>query len=320
MDLKAQKMTVSIKVDNLSLIVPYYVQPERVASSWLSTLFGAAMAVPRRRFTTILDDVSFEAMQGDRIALIGRNGAGKSSLLRVLAGAFEPTHGTMSMVGSRQALLSMALGFNQEATIMENIFLRATAMRIPARQIKDMVDPVLEFSGLREVANRRLLTLSSGQRMRLGFAISTAVQHDIMLFDEWFGAGDAQFVERARERLLDRIEGSGIVIMASHNDSLLRKLCNRALLIDGGRLLFDGSVSEVLSKYRKLYPTAYRKAAARKARAKAKEKAQAKNARKKAESLVGSGSAVVEASGTDLKEKGSDFGSSNRARDTVSVP
>lgn len=279
-------MTISLEVENLSLIVPYYVQPERQASTWLSTLLGAATAVPRRHFTTILDDVSFKAAEGDRIALVGRNGAGKSSLLRVLAGAFEPTLGTVRVEGSRQALLSMALGFNQEATIMENIFLRATAMRMPTRQIKDIVDPVLDFSGLREVANRRLLTLSSGQRMRLSFAITTAVQHDIMLFDEWFGTGDAQFLRRARERLVNRIEGSGIVVMASHNDGLLRTFCNRALLIDGGRLLFEGSVEDVLAEYKKLYPpdpeqVAEKKRQRAKLRRKLKRKEEAKKRARK---------------------------------------
>lgn len=244
----------SIEVRDLSLVVPYYAQPERTASSWAATLLGAALSVPRRRFATLLDKVDLVINEGERVALIGRNGAGKSTLLRVLAGAFEPTGGSVRIAGSRQALLSIGLGFNAEATIMENIYLRATAMGVPSADIRDLVDPVLEFSGLREVANRRLLTLSSGQRMRLGFAISTAVQTDIMLLDEWFGAGDAQFLRRARKRMLDRMGGSKIVVVASHNDALLHKLCNRAVLIDGGRVVFDGSVSETLAEYRRLYP------------------------------------------------------------------
>jgi len=244
----------AIEVRNASLVVPYYAQPEKVASSWLSTLFGAATAVPKRQFATLLDGLNFTINEGERVALIGGNGAGKSTLLRVLAGAFEPTSGSVGIRGSRQALLSIGLGFNAEATIMENIFLRATAMGIPPRDIRALVEPVLEFSGLAEVANRRLLTLSSGQRMRLGFAISTAHQTDIMLLDEWFGAGDAQFVKRARERMMNRVNGSKIVVIASHNDSLLRKLCNRALVIDHGRVAFDGAVDEALVVYRKLHP------------------------------------------------------------------
>ena len=256
----------SIVVKDLSLVVPYYAQPEEApSSSWLATLFGAATAVPRRRFATLLDGVSFRIGEGERVALIGRNGAGKSTLLRALAGAFEPTSGKGEITGSKQALLSVGLGFNKEATIQENIYLRASAMGIPSEGIRDMVDPVLEFSDLREVANRRLLTLSSGQRMRLGFAISTMIQHDIILLDEWLGTGDAQFVRRARERMMDRVVGSSIVVIASHKQSLLKSLCTRGIVIDQGRIVFDGEVPEALKAYRQLYPVSEKaaKAAAR---------------------------------------------------------
>jgi lipopolysaccharide transport system ATP-binding protein len=245
----------SIDVRDLSLVVPYYAQPDRVATSWLATLFGAAVSVPRRRFATLLDDISFTIREGERVALIGRNGAGKSTLLRVLAGAFEPTGGKLQINGSRQALLSIGIGFNNEATVMENIYLRATAMGVASADIRYMVEPVLEFSELRKVADRRLFTLSSGQRMRLGFAISTAVPTDIMLLDEWFGAGDAQFLRRARKRMTDRMNGSRIVVLASHNETLLHKLCNRAIFIDEGKLVFDGSVAQTLAEYHRLYPS-----------------------------------------------------------------
>lgn len=256
----------SIVVKDLSLVVPYYAQPEEApSSSWMATLFGAATSVPRRRFATLLDGVSFRIGEGERVALIGRNGAGKSTLLRVLAGAFQPTSGKVEIAGSKQALLSVGLGFNKEATIQENIYLRASAMGIPSEEIRDMVAPVLEFSDLREVANRRLLTLSSGQRMRLGFAISTMIQHDIMLLDEWLGTGDAQFVRRARERMMDRVVGSRIVVIASHKQSLLKSLCTRGIVLDQGRIVFDGDIPGALKEYRQLYPVSAKaaKAAAR---------------------------------------------------------
>ena len=245
----------SVVAKNLSLVVPYYAQPEEApSSSWLATLFGAATAAPRRRFATLLDNVSFTISEGERVALIGRNGAGKSTLLRALAGAFQPTGGQIEITGSRQALLSVGLGFNKEATVQENIYLRASAMNIPSADIRDMVAPVLEFSDLEGVANRRLFTLSTGQRMRLGFAISTMIQHDIMLLDEWLGTGDAQFVRRARERMLDRVNGSKIVVIASHKQSLLKTLCTRGLLLDQGRIVFDGDIADALAEYRRVHP------------------------------------------------------------------
>ncbi|MGO3127388.1 MAG: ABC transporter ATP-binding protein [Luteimonas sp.] len=245
-------MTAFIRARGLGLEVPYYVQPERQGGSWLGTLLSAATARPKRHFATLLDEVTFDIEEGDRVALIGSNGAGKTTLLRVLTGAFRPTRGSLDVLGSRQALLNLSLGFNPEGTLHENIYLRATAMGIPAAKVRGLVDSILDFSELGHLANRRLLTLSSGQRMRLGFAISTSIQHDIMLLDEWFGAGDISFVRKARERLVSRVEGSKIVVVASHNTDLAKKLCNRGLVIRQGCVAFLGPIKDALSEYKRI--------------------------------------------------------------------
>ena len=245
-------MAAYIRVREVTLDVPYFEQPPREAQNWLGTLVTAATAVPKRKFARLLDRVSFDIEDGDRVVMLGRNGAGKTTMLRVLTGAFQPTSGHIEVSGSRQALLNLSLGFNQEATVHENIFLRATALGIDARRIKDMVGEVLDFAELGEIQNRRLLTLSAGQRMRLGFAISTVVQHDIMLLDEWFGAGDFGFVRKARERLVDRVTGSKIVVVASHNMELARRLCNRGIVLHQGKMEFAGTVSEAIKFYKGL--------------------------------------------------------------------
>ena len=214
-----------------------YVQPERAVRGWSGLLLGAAFDAPRRRFARILSDISFEANEGDRIAILGRNGAGKSTLLRVLNGVYTPTAGNVHVSGSCQALLNISLGFNGEATVRENIFLRGTAMEIPAARLREHMDAILDFAGLRHKSTHRLRTLSSGQRVRLGFAISTAFQHDIMLMDEWLGAGDSSFVEKASDRMADRVGGSKIVMLASHSVGLLRDICNKGLLLEAGRLV-----------------------------------------------------------------------------------
>lgn len=245
-------MTVRIQARGVSLDVPMYVQPDRAVGGWASLLLGAAFDAPRRRYARILSDVSFDAEAGDRIAVLGRNGAGKSTLLRVLNGVYAPTAGSVSVSGSCQALLNISLGFNGEATVRENIFLRGTAMEIPAAQLREQMDAILDFAGLRHKASHRLRTLSSGQRIRLGFAISTSVQHDIMLMDEWLGAGDSRFMEKAQERMADRVGGSKIVMLASHSVGLLRDICNKGLVIESGRLVFAGSIMESLRRYHAL--------------------------------------------------------------------
>lgn|GEM_PF-199610 len=243
-------MTASIRVKNLSLEVPLFLQSERTAKSWVKTLLGAATARPVRQFVTLLDNVSFSVDEGDRVALIGRNGAGKSTLLRVLTGAFLPTRGSVVLEGSKQALLNIKLGFNSQATVMENIYLRGTAMGLDSRQLRELVHPILEFAELQDMAQRRLHTLSSGQRMRLGFAIATSVEQDIILMDEWLGAGDAVFLKRARQRMNDRVQGSKIVVLASHNDNLVRRICNKGLVLSGGRVEYFGDVGTALDLYK----------------------------------------------------------------------
>lgn len=245
-------MSANISVEGVSLTVPIYVQRERRARNWGSMFFGAAMDPPRREATQLLEDISFQAREGDRIAILGRNGAGKSTLLRVLNGVYQPTSGRVSVQGSCQALLNMSLGFNGEATVRENIFLRGTAMRLTGSRLREQIDPILEFAGLKEKANHRLRTLSAGQKMRLGFAISTSFQHDIILMDEWVGAGDSDFMARAKARMQDRMGGSKIVMLASHSVGLLRDVCNKGIVLERGRLVHAGDILSALQHYHEL--------------------------------------------------------------------
>lgn len=245
-------MAASIRAGGLSLDVPIFLQRDREAKGWGGIFLGAAFDPPRRSLARLLDNVGFEVGEGDRLAILGRNGAGKSTLLRVLNGVYQPTSGSLVVEGSCQALLNMSLGFNGEATVRENIFLRGVAMGLSASFLRSEVAPILEFSGLGHKVNHRLRTLSSGQKMRLGFAISTAVQHDIMLMDEWVGAGDADFMAKAKQRMQSRVGGSKIVVLASHSIGLLRDMCNKALVLERGRLAYAGDITSSLKFYHEL--------------------------------------------------------------------
>lgn len=246
-------MSVMLEARKISLDVPAFVQRQREGGTWMRTLLAAATAGMHRENRRLLSDIDFSLEDGDRLALLGGNGAGKTTLLRVLAGSLSPTRGQLVVNGSRQALLNLSLGFSPEATVKENIFLRATAMGIRPANTRNLVGPILEFAELGDVANHRLATLSSGQRMRLGFAVSTSIQHDIMLLDEWFGAGDSSFVRRARERMSDRVNGSRIVVLASHSMSMLRKACNRGMVMNHGRVAYFGSVEGAVDAYKAIY-------------------------------------------------------------------
>lgn len=245
-------MSAWIHARGLTLDVPLYQQPQRQANGWGALFLGAALDPPRRRLVRLLEDINFELGEGDRLAILGRNGAGKSTLLRVLNRVYQPTRGSLEVSGTCQALLNMSLGFNAEATVMENIFLRGVAMGLKAPFLRSQVPEILDFSGLAEKSGHRLRTLSSGQKMRLGFAISTSVQHDIMLMDEWVGAGDADFMRKAKERMQSRVGGSKIVVLASHSTGLLRDICNRGIVLEKGRLVHAGDITSSLKYYHEL--------------------------------------------------------------------
>ncbi len=246
-------MSARIRVERLSLDVPAFLQQERASSTgWGGLFLGAAFDPPKRRLLRLLDGINFELREGDRLAILGRNGAGKSTLLRVLNRVYQPSEGSVAIDGSCQALLNMSLGFNGAATVRENIFLRGIAMGLRASFLRGQVEPILDFSGLREKSGHRLRTLSSGQKMRLGFAISTSVQHDIILMDEWVGAGDADFMRKARERMRSRVGGSKIVVLASHSTGLLRDICNRGIVLERGRLAYAGDITSSLKYYHEL--------------------------------------------------------------------
>lgn len=237
---------IALRAHEVSLELPLDSQ-----SAGLGRPLGLRSAVSGtfRRYVTVLNRISFAAQEGDRIALLGLNGAGKSTLLRVLNGAFRPTSGRVEAQGAMQSLLNSTLGFAEQGSVAENVMLRGTAMGLRRAQVQQALADILDFAGLRERAQHRLHALSTGQRMRLGFAISTCVQPDILLMDEWIATGDAAFAERARSRLTQRFERSRIVVMASHGTDLQRRMCNKALVLDGGRLRYYGDLAQGIDVY-----------------------------------------------------------------------
>jgi len=241
-----------LRARGLGLDLPLYAQEQRSMRASLGLLLHAALRPPKRRMRTTLDDINFDLGPGDRLAVLGRNGAGKSTLLKVLVGAYPPTRGVLEVCGARQALLNLSLGFNSEATVVENILLRGIAMGLSPRQANAVVEEVLAFAELTEKAGDRLRTLSSGQRMRLGFSLATSIDNDVLIMDEWIGTGDAGFVQKAQERIHAKVQGAQIVVLASHNFGLMKRVCNKAILLEKGRIHSAGEVVDVLDEFQQL--------------------------------------------------------------------
>lgn len=197
-----------------------------------------------------LSNVNFHLAKSDRLGLLGRNGAGKSTLLRVLAGIYPPDRGRVEVTGRPVSIFNASLGFVPEASGWENIFLRCAAMGIRLEQAKALAHSIVEFAGIGEWIHRPLTQYSSGMALRLAFAITTTVEADILLMDEWLGVGDAEFLARARNRMMELVEQAGILVLATHNLQLMRRICNKAIIIDGGNVVDFGDIDEVADKFK----------------------------------------------------------------------
>ena len=193
-----------------------------------------------------LRGLSFEINRGERVALVGGNGAGKTTLLRTLAGIYEPVAGRLEVAGSVGSLIDPAAGMDQSSTGRENILLRALYRGLDDAEAQEMAEEVGSFSGLGEFLDVPVRTYSAGMQVRLSFAMATVIEPEILLMDEWLLAGDADFMQRAQERLGRLIEGADIMVLASHNMDVVRALCTRAIRLEAGRIAADGPVAEVL--------------------------------------------------------------------------
>jgi ABC-2 type transport system ATP-binding protein len=197
-----------------------------------------------------LDSISLKIEHGDRLALLGANGAGKSTLLRVIAGIYEPMRGRVWCDGRIAPLFDLTLGLDPESTGYENIFLRGLLLGMTPAQIRERRDAIAAFTELGDYLAMPLRTYSTGMMLRLAFAVSTHVDAEILLMDEWLGAGDIGFVEKAEARLVKFVGGAAILVLASHSEAIVRRTCNKAVLLKQGAVVKAGSVEEVLQVYK----------------------------------------------------------------------
>jgi ABC-type polysaccharide/polyol phosphate transport system ATPase subunit len=208
----------------------------------VSNAGGTIAGEGRHRYVQALDGVSFELAAGDRLGLIGANGAGKTTLLKVLFGIYEPTGGTLSTVGRVDALFNINLGFRAEATGRRNIELRGLINGWSPDEIASRQEEIIEFSELGDFIDMPLKSYSQGMAARLAFATSTSFRPEILLMDEWIGAGDASFQDKAKRRMNELAEAAGIIVLASHNDDLIKRTCNKLLELEKGRVKSFGPI------------------------------------------------------------------------------
>jgi lipopolysaccharide transport system ATP-binding protein len=195
-----------------------------------------------------LRDLTFSIGRGERVALVGPNGAGKTTLLRTIAGVYEPVAGRLRVEGAIGSLIDPAAGMDALLTGRENVVLRALFRGMTEADGRALAEEVAGFAGLGDFLDVPIRGYSAGMNVRLAFAMATAMTPDILLMDEWFLAGDADFMKKAEERLTRLVTGAEILMIATHDMGVVRKWCTRAIRLEGGRILADGPVEQVLGE------------------------------------------------------------------------
>ncbi|MEM0928873.1 MAG: ABC transporter ATP-binding protein [Pseudomonadota bacterium] len=209
-------------------------------------LGGAFSTAHGKSGVSALRNINLTIEDGDKLAIIGHNGAGKSTLLRVLATILPPTSGRVRIEGTISALMSIHLGLDPLASGYDNIRSRARYMGRTEKEIEERFREIADFTELGDYLELPLKSYSSGMKLRLTFAIATAFQPEVLVLDEWLSAGDRNFRDKATARLDKLIQATGIVVIASHNNDLLARICNRGLVLRRGEIVFDGSVEEAI--------------------------------------------------------------------------
>ena len=232
------------------------VQRFRVIRERPDTLREAFAHLFRRRSSyhdfEALKAVNFEIQDGELTGIIGRNGSGKSTVLKIIAGVYRPTSGAVQVSGKVAALIELGAGFHPDLTGRENIVLNGLLLGLSRREIQAREEQIIDFSELGEFIDSPIKQYSSGMYMRLGFAIATEVDPDILLIDEILAVGDAAFQQKCLARIDEFRQRSKTILFVSHDMGSIRRLCQRALLLHDGVLLADGQPEQVVARYEEL--------------------------------------------------------------------
>lgn len=240
-----------IILDNVSLDFPIYGANTRsLKKRILRATTGGLIKQNDSDVITVraLQNVNLHIEHGDRVGIIGHNGAGKSTLLRVISGIYEPIVGQVKITGKITSLLNMMLGLDPESTGLENIKICGILNQMTYAEIQQKTQDIADFTDLGGYLAMPTRTYSNGMQLRLAFAIATSIDPEILVLDEIVNVGDAKFLEKAKQRLNAMIENSKIVVIASHDEHVIRSLCNKVIVMEAGQVVYYGDVEAGLAR------------------------------------------------------------------------
>ena len=237
---------IMVDVDHVSMIF-------NMASEQLNSIKEYMIALAKRELMfkefRALDDVSFTVRKGDVFGILGTNGSGKSTVLKVIAGVLEPSKGTCTVNGNIAPLIELGAGFDMELTARENIYLNGALLGYSKKFIDENFDEIVSFAEVEKFLDMPLKNYSSGMKSRLGFSVATLVEPDILILDEVLSVGDAKFRKKSEAKIMSMFDKGVTVLFVSHSLDQVKRLCNKAILLEKGKIISHGSIEEVSKVY-----------------------------------------------------------------------
>lgn len=230
-----------ILMENINLHYPLYGSNELHLRKSLTDL---ATKKPNKEIVTVhaLKNINLEINSGERIGLVGHNGSGKTTMLKLIAGIYKQSSGSLTVSHEPYCLIDVAMGMQADATGIENIFLMSYLRGYTKSFVEKQVEWIIDFAGIGDAIYRELRTYSSGMKVRLATAFALSIEPEILIFDEFFGAGDANFLDKTAARLDELLKKSGIFVLSSHNETIIEQNCNRLVVLENGVIIKDEKI------------------------------------------------------------------------------
>jgi lipopolysaccharide transport system ATP-binding protein len=240
-------MSCSVRLDGVTLdYFIYSVKAQSLRNAVFNLAVGGNLYKSQGDVTVVraLENISFNLVEGDRLALVGHNGSGKTSLLKVIAGIYEPQKGLVEVKGKLTSMIAHGAGLDSEASGLQNIRKLGAMRMLPKKVVEARIDSIVEFSELGDFVRLPVKTYSAGMMARLMFACATEFEADIIVLDEWLGAGDAAFGVKAANRMEGFVDKAQMVILGTHSVGLVERVCNKVIELAAGRAVFSGTTAD----------------------------------------------------------------------------